>query len=46
MTITDCRLRAGKKGEWKMELMIKGKNVEVTDRLRDYVEKKIGRLDR
>lgn len=29
-----------------MELMIKGKNVEVTDRLRDYVEKKIGRLDR
>jgi putative sigma-54 modulation protein len=29
-----------------MELMIKGKNVEVTDRLRDYVEKKIGKLDR
>ena len=29
-----------------MELMIKGKNIEVTDRLRDYVEKKIGRLDR
>ncbi len=29
-----------------MELTIKGKNVEVTDRLRDYVEKKIGRLDR
>lgn len=29
-----------------MELTIKGKNVEVTDRLRDYVEKKIGKLDR
>jgi putative sigma-54 modulation protein len=29
-----------------MELTIKGKNVEVTDRLRDYVDKKIGRLDR
>ena len=29
-----------------MELSIKGKNVEVTDRLSDYVEKKIGRLDR
>ena len=29
-----------------MELMIKGKNVEITDRLRDYLEKKIGRLDR
>ena len=29
-----------------MELTIKGKNVEVTDRLQDYVEKKIGKLDR
>jgi putative sigma-54 modulation protein len=29
-----------------MELTIKGKNVEVTDRLHDYVEKKIGKLDR
>jgi putative sigma-54 modulation protein len=29
-----------------MELIIKGKNVEVTERLRDYVEKKIGKLDR
>jgi putative sigma-54 modulation protein len=29
-----------------MELTIKGKNVEVNDRLRDYVHKKIGRLDR
>jgi putative sigma-54 modulation protein len=29
-----------------MELTIKGKNVEITDRLRDYVEKKIGKLDR
>ena len=29
-----------------MELMIKGKNVEVTERLHDYVHKKIGRLDR
>jgi putative sigma-54 modulation protein len=29
-----------------MDLTIKGKNVEVTDRLRTYVEKKIGKLDR
>ena len=29
-----------------MELIIKGKNVEVTDRLREYVEQKIGKLDR
>ena len=29
-----------------MELMIKGKNVEVTERLHDYVHQKIGRLDR
>jgi len=29
-----------------MELTIKGKNVEITDRLSDYVEKKIGKLDR
>jgi putative sigma-54 modulation protein len=29
-----------------MELIIKGKNVEVTERLHDYVHKKIGRLDR
>jgi putative sigma-54 modulation protein len=29
-----------------MELTIKGRNVEITDRLRDYVEKKVGRLDR
>jgi putative sigma-54 modulation protein len=29
-----------------MELIIKGKNVEVTDRLHDYVHKKIGKLDR
>lgn len=29
-----------------MELIIKGKNVEITDRLRDYVEKKVGKLDR
>jgi len=29
-----------------MDLTIKGKNVEVTDRLRDYVHKKIGKLDR
>lgn len=29
-----------------MELIIKGKNVEVNDRLRDYVERKVGRLDR
>lgn len=29
-----------------MQLIIKGKNVEVTDRLRDYVERKVGKLDR
>ncbi len=29
-----------------MELIIKGKNMEVTERLRDYVDKKIGKLDR
>jgi putative sigma-54 modulation protein len=29
-----------------MDLTIKGRNVEITDRLRDYVENKIGRLDR
>jgi len=29
-----------------MELIVKGKNVEVTDRLREYVEQKIGKLDR
>jgi putative sigma-54 modulation protein len=29
-----------------MELTVKGKNLEVTDRLQDYVEKKIGKLDR
>jgi putative sigma-54 modulation protein len=29
-----------------MELTIKGRNVEVTDRLREYVQKKIGKLDR
>jgi putative sigma-54 modulation protein len=29
-----------------MELIIKGKNVEVTDRLRDHVQRKIGKLDR
>ncbi len=29
-----------------MELTIKGRNFEVTDRLEDYVYKKIGRLDR
>lgn len=29
-----------------MELIIKGNNVEVTDRLEDYVHQKIGKLDR
>ncbi len=29
-----------------MQLIIKGRNVEVTDWLREYVEKKIGKLDR
>jgi len=27
-------------------LIIQGKNIEVTDRLREYVEKKVGKLDR
>jgi putative sigma-54 modulation protein len=30
----------------KMELTIKGRNMEVTDRLYDYVHQKIGKLDR
>lgn len=29
-----------------MQLIIQGKNIEVTERLREYVEKKISRLDR
>jgi putative sigma-54 modulation protein len=29
-----------------MELIIKGKNVDLTDRLQDYVERKMGKLDR
>ena len=29
-----------------MQLIIQGKNIEVTDRLREYVEKKVNRLDR
>lgn len=29
-----------------MELIVKGKGVEVTDRLQNYVEKKVGKLDR
>ena len=29
-----------------MQLIIKAKNIEVTEWLRDYVETKIGRLDR
>ena len=29
-----------------MQIIIKGKNIEVTDWLREYVEKKIGKLDR
>ena len=29
-----------------MELHITGKNVEITDWLQQYVEKKVGRLDR
>jgi putative sigma-54 modulation protein len=29
-----------------MQLTITGKNLEITDSLRKYVEKKIGRLDR
>jgi len=29
-----------------MQLIIRGRNVDITDRLREYVEKKIGKLDR
>ncbi len=29
-----------------MQLIVQGKNIEVTDRLREYVEKKVSRLDR
>ena len=29
-----------------MQLVIKGKNIEITDWLREYVEKKVGKLDR
>ncbi|MGA9348750.1 MAG: ribosome-associated translation inhibitor RaiA [Anaerolineae bacterium] len=29
-----------------MQLIIQGKNIEVTDRLREYIEKKVGKLDR
>lgn len=29
-----------------MQLIIKGKNIEITDTLREYVEKKVGKLDR
>lgn len=29
-----------------MQLTVKGRNIEVTDRLRSYVDKKIGRLER
>jgi len=29
-----------------MQLIIQGKNIEVTDRLQEYVEKKVSRLDR
>lgn len=29
-----------------MQLLIKGKNIELSEKMRDYVEKKLGRLDR
>jgi putative sigma-54 modulation protein len=29
-----------------MQIILKGKNVEITDWLREYVEKKVNRLDR
>ena len=29
-----------------MQLIIQGKNMEITDRLREYIEKKVGKLDR
>ncbi len=29
-----------------MQVIVQGKNLHVTDRLRDYVEKKVGKLDR
>jgi putative sigma-54 modulation protein len=38
--------RQKRKGDVKMQLIIQGKNIEITDRLREYVEKKVGKLDR
>ena len=29
-----------------MQLIVQGKNIEVTDRVREYIEKKVSRLDR
>ena len=29
-----------------MQLIIQGKNIEVTDRLQDYIDRKVGKLDR
>jgi putative sigma-54 modulation protein len=29
-----------------MQLIVQGKNIEITDRLREYAEKKVGKLDR
>lgn len=29
-----------------MQLIVKGRNIEVNDRIRDYVEKKVGKLER
>ena len=29
-----------------MQLIVQGKNIEVTDRLQEYIEKKVGKLDR
>jgi putative sigma-54 modulation protein len=31
---------------WMMQVVLKGKNVEITDWLREYVEKKVDKLDR
>jgi putative sigma-54 modulation protein len=38
--------RVSEKGETEMQLIVQGKNVEVTDWLRQYVQKKVGKLGR
>jgi putative sigma-54 modulation protein len=34
------------KGRWPMDIIVRGKNVEITDALKDYVTKKMGKMDK